>query len=180
MRMIQLIPIMLFAVVMLGLAVVLVSPKEDHNTSQLIGQLLPRLILEPLEGYDNTALSDASIRGINQVSLLNLFASWCMPCLAEHPLFLKLKEQHGWPLYGVAWKDSPDSLTGWLTTNGNPYTALALDVDGQSAIALGATGVPETYIIDKQGRIAYRHAGPLTPSVLNDVIIPMMQQLEGE
>jgi cytochrome c biogenesis protein CcmG/thiol:disulfide interchange protein DsbE len=115
-----------------------------------------------------------------RVSLLNIFASWCITCRVEHPVLVKLTEQKRVAIYGLAWKDKPDELKAWLDELGNPYLAIADDAKGRTAIDLGVTGAPETYVIDKKGRIRFKQVGAIDDYVWRTTIEPLVRHLEAE
>ncbi len=107
--------------------------------------------------------------------LVNFFASWCAPCLAEHPLFTRLKEREGVPIIGIAWKDKPEATRAWLDKLGNPYRQLLFDQDGKQALDWGLSGVPETYLIDAQGIVRLHFRGPITEQDLRERILPLLK-----
>lgn len=122
------------------------------------------------------AFSPQSMRG--QVWLLNVWASWCTSCRDEHPLLLDIGQRHGIPIVGLHYEDEARQGTAWLASQGNPYTSTPQDQNGQIGMALGVYGVPETFIIDKQGVIRMRHAGPLTPAAWQGTILPLIKALQ--
>jgi cytochrome c biogenesis protein CcmG/thiol:disulfide interchange protein DsbE len=142
------------------------------------------LINKPAPGFALTRLDDAArtIRRedmLGKVWILNVWASWCVACRQEHPLLVEFARRKIVPVYGLNYKDErPDGLA-WLARFGNPYEASLFDRDGRVGIDYGVYGVPETFVIDKQGVIRYKHIGPVTPQVLNDKILPLLQQLEA-
>lgn len=157
-----LIPLFLFLA--LGLVLALSLEQEEKPAPQgdtLLGQSIPSFTLERLDGKNN--FDNALWRG--KTAVLNVFASWCVSCLAEQPLLLKLKER-GIPVYGIAWKDKPEALKAWLQAHGNPYRAIGLDPEGRAAIALGLKGVPETYLIGTDGTILWHYPGALTDDMV--------------
>ena len=107
--------------------------------------------------------------------LLNFFASWCTPCLAEHPLMMRLKEREGVTIIGVAWKNKPEEARAWLARLGNPFTAAGTDYDGKLSLDWGLSGVPETYLIDANGIVRLHYHAPITEKDLNDTILPMLK-----
>ena len=143
-------------------------------SSPLIGKAVPVFDLPPLRGR-LPGLSNGDFGG--DVVLLNVFASWCMSCRAEHPLLLALSRQHAVPIFGLNYKDQPDEAAAWLDQLGDPYARTGGDLDGRVGIAWGVYGVPETFVIDREGRIAYKHSGPLTPAMINDTLLPLIENL---
>jgi cytochrome c biogenesis protein CcmG/thiol:disulfide interchange protein DsbE len=142
--------------------------------SPLIGKPAPAFRLAQL--HDHGTLSTDNLRG--KVWLLNVWASWCVSCRAEHPLLLQLAEADVVPMYGLDYKDDPGEGRTWLAEHGNPYTASIIDRDGRVGIDYGVYGVPETFVIDKQGIIRYKHIGPLTVEALQRKILPTVRDLQ--
>jgi cytochrome c biogenesis protein CcmG/thiol:disulfide interchange protein DsbE len=136
----------------------------------------PKFTLPPVLGSDD-GLSTQDLVG--HVSLVNVFASWCVPCRAEHPLFMELGEIGEVPLYGINYKDPPEQARAWLDELGDPYTRIGADRDGRVGIEWGVYGVPETYVIAADGTIAYRHVGPITRTILQDTIMPIVRNLKS-
>jgi cytochrome c biogenesis protein CcmG/thiol:disulfide interchange protein DsbE len=149
------------------------NPRDLPST--LIGKPVPRFALPPVKGR-TLGLSSADLVG--EVSLVNVFASWCTACRYEHPLFMKLKAQGVVPIHGLNYKDKPDDAAEWLDTLGDPYTRIGADLDGRVAIDWGVTGVPETFVIDRQGRIADKQIGPIDQTILDKKILPLIEQLQ--
>ena len=145
--------------------------------SALIGQPVPQFALPPVKGH-TLGLSSADLVG--QVSLVNVFASWCVECRVEHPLLLRLKADNVVPINGIDYKDSPGDAERWLGRFGDPYARTGADLNGRVAIDWGVYGVPETYVITKDGRIAYKQIGPLSPEVLKDTILPLIARLRQQ
>jgi len=147
--------------------------------SALIDRPVPAFDLPGLPGYPRAApLADVDLRG-DGVKLVNVFASWCIPCRIEHPLITRLARDHGIPIYGIAYKDEAADAIGWLDELGDPYRAIGYDRDGRVAIDWGVYGVPETYVIDGQGVIRYRIAAPLTPMEVEETLLPLIRSLGG-
>lgn len=142
--------------------------------SPLIGKPVPEFSLPPVKGR-TLGLSSADLKG--EVSLVNVFASWCVACRAEHPLFMELKKTGVVPIYGLNYKDQPEDAEKWLDELGDPYTRTGADINGRVAIDWGVYGVPETFVIDRQGRIAYKQIGPINPEVLEKTILPLIRKL---
>jgi cytochrome c biogenesis protein CcmG/thiol:disulfide interchange protein DsbE len=153
--------------------------QTDSRTikSVLIDKPLPAFDLESF-GTDGKRITAQDLTG--RVSLLNIFASWCITCRVEHPVLLKVANEKRVPIYGLAWKDKPEELKAWLEELGNPYTAIADDRIGRTAIDLGVTGAPETYVIDKRGRIRFKHVGAIDQYTWDNVLAPLVEQLEAE
>ncbi|HVH73934.1 MAG TPA: DsbE family thiol:disulfide interchange protein [Stellaceae bacterium] len=144
--------------------------------SPLIGKPAPTFKLPPVEGRSR-GLSSADLRG--KVSLVNVFASWCVSCREEHPLLMRLKAEGAVPIYGIDYKDKPDDAMRWLARMGDPYARAGADLDGRVAIDWGVYGVPETFVVDRRGRIAFKEIGPITPEVLDRTILPLIQRLRA-
>src|SRR5260370_21059113 len=145
--------------------------------SALIGQTVPQFTLPPVKG-GVLGLSSADLMG--EVSLVNVFASWCVECRAEHPLLLRLKADAIVPIHGLNYKDSPDEAAKWLNTFGDPYTRAGADLNGRVAIDWGVYGVPETFVIAKDGRIAHKQIGPISAERLDVTILPLIRRLQQQ
>ncbi len=143
--------------------------------SALIDKPVPRFALPPLPGHD-TGLTSADLVGRPQ--LVNVFASWCVPCRIEHPLLMQLAELTGVTVRGINYKDPSQDALAWLERFGNPYASIGVDSDGRVAIEWGVYGVPETFLIDGDGRIRYKHIGPLSADDVTTKILPMIRELE--
>ena len=152
-----------------------------HNSrnipSALIGKPVPQFSLPPVQG-SALGLSNANLDG--EVSLVNVFASWCVACREEHPLFMQLKADGAVPVHGLNYKDQPDNAAWWLNTLGDPYTRTGADRDGRVALDWGVYGVPETFVITKDGGIAHKHIGPLTPKDIEETILPLIRRLRQQ
>jgi cytochrome c biogenesis protein CcmG/thiol:disulfide interchange protein DsbE len=139
------------------------------------------LIDKPVPGFDlpplldtKPGLASGDLRG--KVKLVNVFASWCVPCRAEHPQLMRMAKD-GVELYGINYKDEPDAAKQWLASLGDPFLRIGADHSGRVAIDWGVYGVPETFLIDANGTIRYKHVGPITPEALNDSILPVLRSL---
>lgn len=117
----------------------------------------------------------ADMRG--QVWLLNVWASWCVACREEHAVLLALGDSGRVPLYGLDYKDTRTAGLNWLADSGDPYIATAVDPEGRIGMNYGVYGVPETYVIDRDGIIRYKQIGPLTPEVVQHKILPLVEEL---
>ena len=145
--------------------------------SALIDKDVPTFELPPIEGGPGKGFSSADLSG--RVTAVNVFASWCLPCRAEHPLVTRLGRIKGVTLYGINYKDKPADALGWLEELGNPFRQIGADAKGRVAIDWGVYGLPETFIIDKKGRIRYKHVGPMTPKSFKEKILPVIEELLG-
>ena len=121
-------------------------------------------------------LATADLNG--EVSLVNVFASWCGPCRIEHPLFMRLAEEGEVAIYGINYKDEAEDAKRWLRDLGDPYRRIGVDGDGRVAIEWGVYGVPETFVIDREGTIRFKQVGPLSVEVLKETILPLIRTLQ--
>lgn len=171
------IPLVLFAA-LAGVFLINIDKDSSVVPSVLIDKPAPDFSLPPLPGADK-GLSRADLTK-GEVSVLNVFASWCIPCRAEHPLIKRLSREAGVPVYGLNYKEK-DPMDGvkWLEELGNPYQAVGMDLSGRTGIDFGVYGVPETFIIDGQGQIKYKHIGPISTEVLEKVLLPKIAELKG-
>ena len=143
--------------------------------SPLIDKPVPVFELPPVQGR-KLGLASGDLKG--QVSLVNVFASWCVACRQEHPLLMELSKQGFVPIHGLNYKDKPDEAAGWLDARGDPYTRTGADVNGRAGIDWGVYGVPETFVIDKNGNIAYKHIGPISEQDWVEKIRPLVEKLK--
>lgn len=151
------------------------NPREVP--SPLVGKPAPAFTAPRLDTPEqNFNLTD--MRG--QVFLLNVWASWCVSCRQEHPLLVQLKREGVVPVIGLNYKDERNAAINWLRDGGNPYAMNVVDADGRIGIEYGVYGTPETFLIDKQGVIRYKHIGPLHAGVLRDVLLPKIAELSRE
>ena len=169
-----LLPLAGFAVVaaVLGVGLTL-DPREVP--SPLIGKPVPQFALTPVRGR-TLGLATADLKG--RVSLVNVFASWCVACREEHPLLMQIRRDNLVPIHGLSYKDQPADAARWLDEMGDPYTRTGADLNGRVAIDWGVYGVPETFVVDRDGRIAYKQIGPITASVWQERLLPLIRKLE--
>ncbi len=150
--------------------------------SVLIDRPIPELNLPGVPGRDEVGLKTEHITG--QVSLVNIFGSWCVACLAEHPMLLEINNSGIVPVHGIDWNEKDPADGGrWLKRHGDPYTRVGLDAGppvSNAAIDFGVTGAPETFIVDKSGHVRYKHIGPVTPEVWEDKLLPMIEELKKQ
>lgn len=145
--------------------------------SPLIGKLVLEFRLQPVQGR-KPGLASEDLKG--EVSMVNVFASWCIACREEHPLLMALSRQNVVPIHGLNYKDRPQDAADWLDSLGDPYTRTGADFDGRVGIDWGVYGVPETFIIDKQGRIAYKHIGPIAKKDWDETLQPLIEDLKNK
>jgi len=145
--------------------------------SPFIGKPTPAFNLPQL-AEPGKSFGNADLQG--QVSLLNVWASWCVSCKQEHPFLLKLAKQKILPIYGLDYKDEREAGMDWLNRLGNPYKVSVFDADGKVGIEWGVYGVPETFVIDKHGVIRHKHTGPITEESWQKTLLPLIIQLQKE
>ncbi|MFV1993251.1 MAG: DsbE family thiol:disulfide interchange protein, partial [Acidiferrobacterales bacterium] len=145
--------------------------------SPLIGKDVPEFKLPPVKGR-KLGLESADLRK-GKVSIVNVFASWCVSCLEEHPLLMRLGKSKMVELNGLNYKDKPDAAANWLDKYGDPYKRTGADRKGLVAIDWGVYGVPETFVIDKQGKIAYKIIGPVNEKILKEKLMPIIEKLNN-
>jgi cytochrome c biogenesis protein CcmG/thiol:disulfide interchange protein DsbE len=167
--------IMAFALLVALLAVGLgLDPREVP--SPLIGKPAPHFELPLLAAPDKT-FSQKDMLG--KVWILNVWASWCPPCLVEHPVITALAKSQIAPVIGLNYKDAREDALPWLKRNGDPFQLSVFDLDGRIGIDYGVYGVPETYVIDRKGVIRYKHIGPITPEIVQTKIEPLLKELSA-
>ena len=142
--------------------------------SSLIGQPHPHVDLPPLAGSSTPGLADAGIR--ERVTVVNIFASWCIPCRQEHPVLMELAKDTRITVVAINYKDAPEKALPFLRENGNPFAAIGIDARGRASIDWGVYGVPETFVINRDGRIVAKHVGPLDAAALAKDIRPFLDQ----
>lgn len=174
-RLIVLLPLLVF----LGLAGLflsqLLSGRDISEVpSALIGLPAPRTSLPPLEGSNLPGLDSSQFAG--RVTLVNVFASWCAPCREEHPVLLALSQDKRFVMAALNYKDRPENARRFLGDLGNPFQAIGVDEAGRTAIDWGVYGVPETFVIGKDGKIAYKYVGPLTPETAQTLLLQQIDK----
>jgi cytochrome c biogenesis protein CcmG/thiol:disulfide interchange protein DsbE len=171
-RLLFALPVLLF-VVIVGYFVLGLQRDPSTLPSALIDKKVPEFSLPPLT--DKPGLASADLAG--EVTLVNFFASWCVPCRTEHPVLMRIGKAVR--LVGVAYKDDPEKSRRFLAELGDPYARIGVDREGRTAIDFGLYGVPETYVVDKDGKIRFRFVGPLTPKAWDEEIAPLLRQLSA-
>ncbi len=170
-----LVPFALFAAIATALGVGLTLDPGTIPTV-LKGKAVPEFDLPPVLGRE-AGLASADLRG-GGVSVVNVFASWCVPCRIEHPLITGLSEA-GISVYGLNHKDRPENAARWLDDFGDPYARTGADLNGRVSIDWGVYGVPETFVVDGQGMIVEKHVGPLTPADIEETMLPAIARAAG-
>jgi cytochrome c biogenesis protein CcmG/thiol:disulfide interchange protein DsbE len=145
--------------------------------SVLIDKPVPQFDLPAVEGLDVPGFGSPALTG--EPTVVNVFASWCIPCRDEHPLLEALKAQTGVKLFGINHSDAPENAVAFLAELGNPYDAVGADRDRRVSIDWGVYGVPETFLVDAEGVIVYKHVGPLTPEAIESELLPAITALGG-
>ena len=173
-RLLYLLPILLVAALLAVFWHGLDPDRDPHALpSALIGKPVPALELASLQ-EGAAAVSLAALKG--QPVAINFFASWCLPCRAEHPMLGKIAAEYGIKVIGIAYKDKPDDAKRFLGDLGDPFRAIGLDQTGRTAIEWGVYGVPESYFVDPAGIVRWRYAGPITPDVLDAEVRPLLRR----
>ena len=176
-RLVYLLPLFIFLVIVGYFAVGLnLNPRDIP--SMLVDQKVPHFDLAPIKGSQR-GFSHKDLKG--QVTLINIFGSWCVACLAEHPFLMEISTKGLVPIYGIDWREkNSDDGPRWLAQRGDPYTFIGDDPKSKVAIALGVTGAPETFFVDKKGFIRYKHVGPITPENWQSKLWPLVKELREE
>ena len=169
-------PPVIFAGLALMFGLAMMRDDPDALPTALAGKPAPAVQLQPLG--DTPPFEDASLRD-GQVKLVNFWASWCAPCRVEHPN-LEQMAQAGIPILGVNYKDKPEAALKFLSELGNPFAGLGADTEGRMAINWGVYGVPETYVVDGNGNIIMRHAGPITQRTISETLLPAIQAAQAK
>jgi cytochrome c biogenesis protein CcmG/thiol:disulfide interchange protein DsbE len=170
-------PLALFLALALLFLIRLYGDDPATLPSALIGRTVPEFRLPPVEGLEQAdtpvpGLASGDLEG--EVSVVNVWASWCVPCRDENPVLMDLAAR-GVPVHGINYKDAPENARGFLNQFGNPFSRVGADASGRTAIDWGVYGVPETFVVDAQGRIVFKHVGPLTAAQMNDILLPQVE-----
>lgn len=179
-----LLPLIVVTLMSVFFFVALRSGDPSRLPSALIGKPVPQFSLAPIEGL--TGAGGKPVSGVSSVDLangevtvVNVWASWCAPCIQEHPQLVALKQRYGARLIGINYKDEPEAARRFLAKYGNPFDAIGADRNGRVAIDWGVYGVPETYVVDGRGRIAFKFVGPLSANTLESQILPAIAKAKN-
>lgn len=142
--------------------------------SALLGQKAPATSLPPLEDSGLAGLDSAAFAG--KVTLVNVWASWCAPCRQEHPVLMEMARDGRFALAGLNYKDEPENARRFLGALGNPFGTVGVDRNGRTAIDWGVYGVPETFLVGRDGRILYKHVGPISPDAAARQLMPQIEK----
>ena len=176
MKLAHLVPVGLFGVLVIFLAVGLTRDPSVIPT-EMIDREMPAFELPELRDEAAT-VSQADL--IGEVTLVNVFGSWCVACLKEHPTLMQLSRDDTVRIVGINWRDERSEALDWLAKHGDPYEAIVFDAESELVIEIGVTGAPETFVLDPSGRIRYKQIGPITPEVWTSTIRPIIEAIERE
>jgi cytochrome c biogenesis protein CcmG, thiol:disulfide interchange protein DsbE len=168
-------PIIFFVALTAIFASQLLSGKDSSVLpSAFIGKAAPLTDLPPLDPAAPTGINSSDF--IGRITVLNVFASWCAPCRQEHPFLIELAKDKRFALVGLNYKDAAENATRFLAELGNPYATIGTDISGRAGIEWGVYGVPETYIIGKDGIIQYKHVGPVDAKSISQMLLPVIEK----
>jgi len=176
-RLPYILPVLVFAALVIGFALSLHAPAPDELPSMLVDKPAPMISLPPLDANARAFVPDDLKAG--HVTVLNVFASWCIPCRVEGPGLAQVAALKGVALYGMVYKDTPEKARAFLADLGNPYQRIDLDQDGRAGIEWGVYGVPETFVIDGKGIVRLRYPGPLVGDALTKIVLPAIEKARG-
>lgn len=176
MSMTRLLPVGLFLIVVIFLGIGLTRDPSVIPT-EMIDRDMPRFELPELREADVTLTEDDLI---GEITLVNVFGSWCVACLQEHPTLMQLSQADRVKIVGVNWRDDREDALAWLHKHGDPYAHIIFDSESDLVIEMGVTGAPETFILDPDGRIRYKQIGPITADVWTDTVRPVIDLITAE
>lgn len=172
-RLVYVLPVLVFAALAVFLFKSLFAPAPDILPSAMLNRPAPDVRLPALAGAKGFSRADLAS---GQVTVVNFFASWCVPCRQEAPALMRLAKQDGVRVFGINYKDKPEAAAAFLAELGNPYARIVADRDGANAIDWGVYGYPETYVVDGRGIIRYKFVGPLDDAALVKTLLPVIAQ----
>ncbi|MEO1552937.1 MAG: DsbE family thiol:disulfide interchange protein [Pseudomonadota bacterium] len=172
----RILPIGVFLVLIVFMAIGLTRDPSVIPT-EMIDRELPQFQLPALHDPEYTVRTE-DLTG--ETTLVNVFGSWCVACLQEHPTLMQLSRDRTVRIIGVNWRDKREDALAWLEKHGDPYTRIVFDAESDLVIEMGVTGAPETFIVDPGGRIRYKQIGPITPEVWQDTIRPVIDAIAAE
>jgi len=178
-RIIFLLPVLVFLALAAVIADFMLSGRDPRLLpSTLIDKPAPQFSLPPIKGFGDqaTGLSTKDLRG--KVTVVNFFASWCIPCRVEHPQILALAQDKDIQVFGINYKNKAENAVNWLKRYRSPYARIGADLDGRVGIEFGVYGMPETFILDRTGRIRYKQVGAILPKHLKNIILPIIRELK--
>ena len=163
---------------LLGIFAVSLNRDPGYVPSVLINKPAPDFALPPITGVADPGFDTDSLKG--HVTVVNVFASWCVPCRDEHPVLMSIKDQIGVPIYGINQKDVPDNAKAFLAELGNPYAAIGADNNGRASIDWGVYGVPETFVVNAKGVITSKIVGPMDANKVETVLKPAIAAAKAQ
>ena len=176
MKLSHLLPVGLFGVLVIFLAIGLTRDPSVIPT-EMIDREMPAFELTELRDEAVTVSQDDLV---GEVTLVNVFGSWCVACLQEHPTLMELSRDDTVRIVGINWRDDREEALAWLAKHGDPYESIVFDAESELVIEIGVTGAPETFVLDPSGRIRYKQIGPVTPEVWTKTIRPVIDAIERE
>ena len=176
MKLSHLLPVGLFGVLVIFLAIGLTRDPSVIPT-EMIDREMPVFELTELRDEAVTVSQDDLV---GEVTLVNVFGSWCVACLQEHPTLMELSRDDTVRIVGINWRDDREEALAWLAKHGDPYESIVFDAESELVIEIGVTGAPETFVLDPSGRIRYKQIGPVTPEVWTKTIRPVIDAIERE
>lgn len=177
-------PVVIFAVVAGFFAMALRTGDPSRLPSTLVGKPVPQTTFPALAGLESGGKPQPGFSSADlakgKVSVVNYWASWCQPCVDEHPFLEQIKEQAGVDLYGVNYKDQVDAARRFMGRFGNPYSAVGTDASGRGAIEWGVYGTPETFVVNGRGEVIYKHVGPISAESLQTKLLPVIEKAKAD
>src|SRR4051794_7769680 len=179
----RLLPVAVFLVVTGFFLVALRSGDPSRLPSTLVGKPIPQAVFPPIEGLESDGKPEPGFTSADlaqgKVSIVNYWASWCAPCVEEHPFLEQLKSSANVDIYGVNYKDDAAAARRFIGRYGNPYKAVGTDAQGRAAIDWGVYGTPETFVVNGRGEVVLKHVGPITSDAILTELLPAIQKARG-